>query len=147
MRLARLVGVLALAGVILALILAALFALDAGLARAMTVTVDGVTATVSADEPTANVPNVDGVVTPLDDLAAIEFRHDTGAGPIVCATVPATSPAGGGTVSAPCAVPVRDKEVKLATFTAEAIDTSGNRSIPSDPVVKRLDRLPPDRPR
>ncbi len=119
----------------------------APLARAMTVTVSGVTAVVSADEPTQNVANADGVVTPLDDLAAIEIRYDVGAGPVVCASVPATSPAGGGTVSADCAVPVRDQEVKLATFTAVAVDTSGNRSVPSDPVTHRLDRLPPEKPR
>ena len=118
-----------------------------GPAWGMTVTVDGVTATVTADEPTANVPNADGLVTPLDDLAAVEFLYDVGAGPVLCASVPATSPAGGGTVSAPCAVPVRDKEVKLATFTAVAVDTSGNRSAPSDPVTHRLDRLPPEKPR
>ena len=129
------------------LLLTLALSLAASPAWAMTVTVDGVTATVTADEPTANVPNADGVVTPLDDLAATEFRYDVGAGPVVCATAPATVPTGGGTVSADCAVPVRDREVKVAIFTAVAVDTSGNRSAPSDPVSVRLDRLPPDRPR
>lgn len=123
-----------------------------GTAHADVVTT-GTQVTATMDEPTMNVENSDGVVTPLTDLKetwiTYEIQDDVlgGMGEVVCGErIPATSPSGGGAVSTSCVVPVTPNSETDVVFRGYAIDTSGNESDPTPEVVKRFDSLRPEAP-
>lgn len=96
------------------------------------------------DEPTTNV---DG--SPCDDLAFIRFYYRKSAAetPVMALQVNASSPSGGGHVTARFQVPVAQDEQALVQFWATAVDTTGNESDPSEVKTVRIDRLRPSPPR
>ncbi len=110
-------------------------------AWALTATPTGATVRVTYDEPTQNR---DG--SALVDLGEIRLFYQIGtAGEVECAVVPATAATGGGVdQSADCQVPVADGQEVDVAFFGYAHDTSGNRSVKSEVVIKRIDFLPPD---
>ena len=106
---------------------------------AVTVTPTGTILTVDYDEPTTNANS-----SPLTDLKETVVWYALGGQPaVVCVTTPASQPTGGGHLSVACTVPVLDGQEVEVTVTATAADLSGNRSLPSDPVIRRIDRLAP----
>lgn len=106
---------------------------------AVTVTPTGTILTVDYDEPTLNA---DGSL--LTDLKETVVWYALGSQPAVaCVTTPASQPAGGGHRSVACTVPVIEGQEVDVTVTAVATDLNGNRGVPSDPIVIRIDRLAP----
>jgi len=96
------------------------------------------------DEPTTNV---DG--SPCDDLAFIRFYYQKSAAeaPVMALQVNASSPSGGGHVSARFQVPVAQDQQADVQFWATAVDTTGNESDRSEVRTVRIDRLRPSPPR
>lgn len=126
-----------------ALALAAL--LFPGIASALDFTASGTILTVTYTEPTTNA---DTPATLLDDLAFTNVYYQLDAGVAVKGpNVPATSPAGGGAISTQITVPVVAGQRVNVTISATATDTSGNESVKSTPVTKRIDRLAPTAPK
>lgn len=109
-------------------------------AMAIQFTVSGTIVTADYDEPTLN--SNDTTISDLADTQVL-YQIPPAASPTVCMTVPASAPTGGAHIHVDCTVPIIDGQEADVSFTAIAHDTSGNASIPSDPVVKRIDRLAP----
>ena len=110
-------------------------------AQAITFTVTGTEVTVGYDEPTQNTDN-----SALTDLDHTTIYYDKGAGPVAEATVPATAPTGGGTITTTITVPVLAGEEADVNFWVTASDQSGNESVPSPVITQRIDRLSPKAP-
>lgn len=105
------------------------------------VTVVGANVKMEWTEPTQNQ---DG--SPLTDLKETVGSYLLPGGQeTVCGTVPATSPAGGKTVSTTCVISLPSPASLDVTFRAVARDTSGNTSPPVE-IKQRIDRLAPKAP-
>ena len=116
------------------------------------VTLTGTQVTATTIEPTENVENSDGVVTPTTDLKETLVTYELndpvlgGIGEEMCGErIPATSPSGGGEVSTTCVVPVAPNSESDVTFRGYAEDLSGNVS-DAAVVIKRIDSLRPAAP-
>jgi hypothetical protein len=108
-------------------------------ASALTFTVSGTIVSAEYDEPIQNENNA-----PITDLKDTQVLYQLGSGPIIiCVTTPASSPTGGAHVRVDCNVPVLPGQESDVTFTAVAHDLTDNVSVPSIPVIKRIDRLAP----
>ena len=92
-------------------------------------------------EPTTNA---DG--TPLNDLAKVEITADSGQGPVVVASVPASSPTGGVEQTAQFTVATVDGTTQDVTIVGYAFDIRNNKSLPSAEVVLTIDLLAPAPP-
>lgn len=134
--------------VVLALLAAGLLAPSAALA--LTATPNGAEYVVDYDEPTGKGGDLPGGPFPLDDLVETRVRYSIdGAAPVVCATVPATRPEGGGHITVPCLVPLVAPIEATVSIDAVAVDDgtpTPNISKPSAPDVKDYDTLPTDPP-
>lgn len=94
---------------------------------------------VMYDEPSTNA---DG--TPLADLDRVEVYYDIGAGPVLGATVPASSPQGGVLgVQTTIVVPIPPDAETTVTVHARAFDTTGNQSDKSNEPTDLKDTLDP----
>src|SRR3990167_7488539 len=129
------------------LLLALLFVLFALPAWAIDFTVSGAVLTVTYTEPATNT---DG--SPLTDLARTNVYTEIllpGQAPVKGPNVAATALGGGGAVSTTITVPIGAalaiKEANVRVW-ATATDTSGNESVPSTAVTKRVDQLAPSAP-
>lgn len=123
-----------------------------GIAHADIVTT-GTQVTATMDEPTMNVENSGGVVTPLTDLKETWVTYEIqdavlgGVGEVVCGErIPATSLLGGGKASTSCVIPIPANSETDVTFLGYAVDISGNRSDPTPEVIKRFDSLRSEAP-
>lgn len=112
------------------------------IAGAMEVTVNGVSVTLDYDEPQANADT-----SALTDLDHTTVYYDLGAGFIKTEKVPATSKTGGGHITTGITVPVMEGQEKDVRFKTTATDGSGNESIDSQIITKRIDRLSPAAPK
>ena len=116
-------------------------------AWAIDFTVSGAVLTVTYTEPSTNT---DG--SPLTDLARTNVYTEIllpGQAPVKGPNVAATALGGGGAVSTTITVPIGAalaiKEANVRVW-ATATDTSGNESVPSTAVTKRVDQLAPSAP-
>lgn len=113
-------------------------------ASAIDFSVTGAEVTIDYTEPTKN-SNTAG--TPLTDLARtnVYFQLDAGAA-VKGSDVPASAPTGGGQITTKVTLPVTADQEVTATIWATATDLSGNESVPSAKITKRIDRLAPSAP-
>lgn len=98
---------------------------------------------VAYDEPTTNADT-----TPLMDLQRVDVYYTVAGGlPVLGASVPATSPNGGGIgVSTQVVIPAAELPADVETlvaFYAIAVDTSGNQSAKSNEPQDTVDFLDP----
>lgn len=101
-----------------------------------------VTITLQYTEPSQNA---DG--TPLRDLDHTTIYYDVGAGEVRAADVPASSPAGGGTITHKIIIPIAaSKKEVTARIWVTGTDKSGNESTPSQVVSTRLGKTAPVAP-
>lgn len=106
------------------------------------VTIDGTSVTMIMTEPALNA---DG--TPLADLFETVGFYQVGNGPqTVCGRAPASRPSGGNDVQVTCVVPIAQNQEADVRFRAQAFDTTGNPSVMSADVIRRIDHLPPAAP-
>lgn len=94
------------------------------------------------DEPTSNADT-----TALTDLNHTSIYYDLGSGFLKSEEMPATSATGGGHITAGITVPVMEGQEKDVRFKTTATDGSGNESIDSQIITKRIDRLSPAAPK
>ena len=130
-----------------AIIALAILLLWVGAAHAE-VAMTGTQVTATITEPTLNVENSDGVVTPVTDLDGTWVTYELidpvlgGMGEESCGEIiPASSLSGGGEVSTTCVVPVVPNAESDVIFRGYAIDLSGNKSDPTPDLIKRIDSL------
>ena len=109
-------------------------------AEAWDVTVTGVNVTVQYTEP---IVCSDGSL--LTDLASCTIFYDiTGSGTwVIGATVPASSPNGGGNMTAAIDIPINEGMEVDVKFVGTCKDNTGNESVQSNIIIKRIDRLAP----
>ena len=127
--------------------LALLLLLVVAPAWAIDFTVSGAVLTVTYTEPSTNT---DG--SPLTDLARTNVYTEIllpGQTPVKGPNVAASASTGGGAISTTITVPIGAtlpiKEANVKVW-ATATDLSGNESLPSTVVTKRVDQLAPSAP-
>jgi len=111
-------------------------------AQAIDFTPTGAVLSVTYKEPAVNK---DG--SALDDLDHTNVYFQVGTNPEVKgANIAATKAAGGGTITTSVTVPIPADAQANVTVSASATDSSGNESLRSTSVTKRIDRLAPAAP-
>lgn len=111
-------------------------------ALALDAVVVGAQVTLTYKEP---ITNSDG--TPLQDLKLTTSYYNVNDGPTVKgAEIPATSGTGGVSRVVTLNIPIVDSKETVLKFWATATDESLNESLPSQVVVKRIDKLAPASP-
>ena len=111
-------------------------------ALALDAVVVGAQVTLTYKEP---ITNSDG--TPLQDLKLTTSYYTVNDGPTVKgAEIPATSGTGGVSRVVTLNIPIIDSKETVLKFWATATDESLNESLPSQVVVKRIDKLAPASP-
>lgn len=104
--------------------------------------ISGAQVTYTYKEP---VTNVDG--SQLQDLKNTSvFYSVNGATEVKAGDVAASSKFGGGTQVYTFTVPIVDSAESTLKFWATANDESGNPSLPSAAIIKRIDKLAPSSP-
>ncbi len=93
---------------------------------------DSVQAKVSETHSTVQIsytePSMTVEGTTLTDLSKTSIYYDLGKGRILAKDVPATQPAGGGSISETIVIPVRKKEEHSVKICVTATDRIGNES-------------------
>ena len=94
---------------------------------------DSILAKVSVDHPTVRVSYTEPSVTldgnALTSLAKTSIYYDFGNGRALAKEVPASQPAGGGTVSETITVPTKSKDEQTVKICATATDQNGNEGL------------------
>jgi hypothetical protein len=88
--------------------------------------------------------NADG--SALNDLQKTLVSYDIGAGPVVGADIPATSPQGGGPIDATFIIPVGPGTQTNVSLSGVSVDLVGNVSVASPTVILTIDTLAPAPP-
>lgn len=104
-----------------------------GTAFALTADKTGTEVTIQYDEPTKNEDD-----SPLTDLDKTTIYYEDQS-----VDVPASAPTGGGHIVQVVTVASQPHTERDISFTATATDDSGNESVPSVPVIVRVDELAP----
>lgn len=113
-------------------------------AWAIDFTVSASIVTATYMEPTTNA---DTPPTALTDLARTNVYFQIAGQPAVRGpNVPASALTGGGAITTTVTIPIGPNQQGDVTFWATATDLSGNESVPSVSVVRRIDRLAPGSP-
>lgn len=124
------------------IILAIVIFLLSGFAQAWDIIgIDSVNVTATYTEPTLNADG--STVTDLDHTI---MYYDVGAGPQVGNTEPAGALTGGTVKTVIFPVPVGENQEVDVPFYITAFDASGNESVQSPTITRRIDRLAPAAP-